>query len=498
MNDLVQQWHINEPTLLLVEKHCYQNIAGPSKIAPRGKRPLSVPSEMTAHHWLNFTKVYGEYLIVNMYAAHDPMNVVAPVAAIRTLRIVKLATKSFHTEASSTRLKELIRVHAESWNRLWPEHEKSQVHHMLMFHIPATIDFWGPARYYWCFPFERSVLTFSLINTDSVRILIFALRVIIVSRNIQKLSRSVKSRQKPALNLINTNRTYSCLKRTFRHAKDFDEVDEAEEDESKDDHTIVHPLVSLIPPHAVNSTTNRVVQSVRFPTMTKNNSKFIHNTVAKSNLSGRFFTPILGPRIVKHNHGNSNSFEMRGTYSTIYIGPWKFQTMEEKHSFTPGTSHAYFCMRARWIAQEYGAYYSKLEDQVLKDLGYDQDELVYGRFHRFVKMSLHNWTAPGGLDWSEEGEAGQVYMLGECTLWRPIRRQPHSALAIFDWDDPIICLDENGDQRLNPNRTPMKVSWIPLKHVETIVAIAPVVTGWDDKDNIEVSTTEFVAMPIRI
>ena len=38
---------------------------------------------------------------------------------------------------------------------LFPVIEKSQIMHALIFHIPDTIRVWGPARNWWCFPFER-------------------------------------------------------------------------------------------------------------------------------------------------------------------------------------------------------------------------------------------------------------------------------------------------------------------------------------------------------
>ena len=163
-------WRISDAVGLRVEAECYRQISGPRGIAPRTKRPLSCSSEMQAHHWVNFTKVYGTYLIENCLMNPDDDEQDEPrvvTSARRLLEILKLSLSSSLTAATLVNLDEKVSRFARSFSSTMPETQKSLVLHLLLFHVPDTLAYWGPARGYWCFPFERSVRTRRLMCVHS-------------------------------------------------------------------------------------------------------------------------------------------------------------------------------------------------------------------------------------------------------------------------------------------------------------------------------------------
>lgn len=167
--DFAAMWKVPKETLELVQTLCYQAISAPHNVAPRSKRPFSHTSEMNAHHWVNFAKVYGSYLIENCYQGQ--MNPAAEASA-RLLNMIKMALAS---TVSPDHVKKMLDAAAEIRNKFnadFPTIEKSMMMHLLLFHIPATIKRWVPVRGYWCFPFERLVLndeSFVTIRYNSLR-----------------------------------------------------------------------------------------------------------------------------------------------------------------------------------------------------------------------------------------------------------------------------------------------------------------------------------------
>ena len=51
----------------------------------------------------------------------------------------------------------LIQELASNFDAVFPRTMKSMMMHQLLFHVPAAIRMWGPARGFWCFPFERYI-----------------------------------------------------------------------------------------------------------------------------------------------------------------------------------------------------------------------------------------------------------------------------------------------------------------------------------------------------
>jgi hypothetical protein len=147
----------------------YRKIQAPPNIAPASKRPFGLSGQMTAHHWVNFAKVYGKFLMFVVYDTNDSNQSNSAFfqpeerpnraldAVCKELDILAAILDSNATAESKVRMNALIRQFAKDFNDHLPETEKTINMHNLLFHIPHTIERWGPARGYWCFPFERSV-----------------------------------------------------------------------------------------------------------------------------------------------------------------------------------------------------------------------------------------------------------------------------------------------------------------------------------------------------
>jgi hypothetical protein len=140
-------------------ERAYKHIQAPMNVAPPSKRPLTVSGDMTAYHWLNFTKVYGKYLIFIMFnrpleAGHDER-----VKAMRAFRAVfhlmNLCLSSNVTASVKEETSKAVVMLSGLFDQLFPVMSQVINLHTLLFHIPATIRRWGPARGFWCFPFER-------------------------------------------------------------------------------------------------------------------------------------------------------------------------------------------------------------------------------------------------------------------------------------------------------------------------------------------------------
>jgi len=138
-----------ESTATKLDEEAFQRIMAPSGVAPRTKRPFTVPSQMTTHHWLNFIKVYGKYLLQQVYDG-EPLRVLCEL-----LDFVKRCIRSELVAGATDVLVKRAERFAKDFDQYFPACEQSIVLHCLLFHIPSTLDYWGPARGYWCFPYER-------------------------------------------------------------------------------------------------------------------------------------------------------------------------------------------------------------------------------------------------------------------------------------------------------------------------------------------------------
>ena len=150
LSELQKKWQMSEKMMLRIEEACYQHIRAPQGVAPLTKRPLTQTSEMQAHQWINFVKVYGKYLLSQHFKG-DEMDVISNL-----LDFIKLTLSSTVDQATTDEILRLRHELAQVLESEFPSTEWSMVLHLLFFHIPDTIRLWGPTRGYWCFPFERS------------------------------------------------------------------------------------------------------------------------------------------------------------------------------------------------------------------------------------------------------------------------------------------------------------------------------------------------------
>lgn len=148
-------WTLSEERRLLLEAHVYLRITGPTGIAPRSKLPLTATGakEMTAHEWVNFAKVSGPLLLHNAY----PKDASTAAAACRLLRVIRMGLVSCVAPGHTAAMQAVIDEVKENFNHDFPAIMKSMMLHLLLFHVPAAVARWGPARGFWCFPFERLV-----------------------------------------------------------------------------------------------------------------------------------------------------------------------------------------------------------------------------------------------------------------------------------------------------------------------------------------------------
>lgn len=145
-----QRYQISALGIERAEK-AYHTIQAPINIAPHSKMPFQMSGQMTAHHWVNFTKVYGKYLFQHIY--HNRPDALKGMCYV--LNLVTASLSSNATAAIKVETKRLVQQLASEFDELLPSIEKSLMMHLLMFHMPRTIRIWGPARGFWCFPFER-------------------------------------------------------------------------------------------------------------------------------------------------------------------------------------------------------------------------------------------------------------------------------------------------------------------------------------------------------
>lgn len=149
---------VSEQRLLLGER-AYRLVQAPLNIAPLTKKPLTLGSEMTAHQWVNFVKVYGKYLIYIVY--HQPadeeydslvlaMRGFKALMHLMTLCLSSNATAQVKADTATA----VVRL-AGAFKVYFPSTQQVLNLHTLLFHMPGIIRMWGPSRGYWCFAFER-------------------------------------------------------------------------------------------------------------------------------------------------------------------------------------------------------------------------------------------------------------------------------------------------------------------------------------------------------
>jgi len=158
-----QRYHLTTHQLDALDL-AYQTIEVPLNIAPASKRPFALTGLMTAHHWVNFVKVFGKYLFQRAFTPLVPRLLAPPVVVLpnvplvgtsKLLNLLRTCLSSNATTEMKAKATRQAKDLAFTFDEYFPVIEKSMIMHALIFHIPDTICVWGPVRNWWCFPFER-------------------------------------------------------------------------------------------------------------------------------------------------------------------------------------------------------------------------------------------------------------------------------------------------------------------------------------------------------
>jgi len=245
----------------------------------------------------------------------------------------------------------------------------------------------------------------------------------------------------------------------------------ADDDGSSDDEdeSSAHPLVRL---GAINSFTDTaqlgLAQTVILPKLTKNNTRRLYRDSSKKKYLDQVIQPLIGVEVCKRNARKGTYFECTAITGTVQIGGWKFTphgngTDVGVQHITTGTCSAWFAIKTKYVPHliESGAIHvlpslMKIHDE------WTEDTVIYGKFHRFLKLVLPYWHETGVYDDRE-------HLLGECTLWYA-DRSSFTGLPMIDLEHHLTYPVGNNQFR--------ECSYVPLKWVESMLAVAPVVKGW--------------------
>ncbi len=266
-------------------------------------------------------------------------------------------------------------------------------------------------------------------------------------RFIGKMARSIKSRSAPELNLVNRYLLSAYLNRRVVDVRAAGEEEALEEE--------AHPLVPL---GAVNSLSNRESQPLVWPHFTKATSEILYKNVY-SHLSERVIRPMLGKKMSDANRNAVHSdCVIRSTWSPVQIGPWTFRLSDLKLDRQRGFHTAGTCDSLFTIKHEYVHDIETVEYECKQhmDEPLQAGELLYGKLHRFIEVSLPHWSE-------------KVYRMGECTLWRALGVHPITYLPFLNLNQPL---------NFNTNK---QVAYVPLHRIASAFAMAPDVSGWKEQ-----------------
>lgn len=302
----------------------------------------------------------------------------------------------------------------------------------------------------------------------------------VMLRNIGRLARSIRTRKHPAINLINQYMRAISASTNRSHTDEsiMEEEEEVEEEEAdvnerqmKDDSESNHPLIPL---GSVSSTST--ADMIIFPKTTRWTHKLMYvdwkNT---SHFRQRVLEPTLGEKACEFGVSNYNGFQWKQVYlKTVQAGMWRYSCSEKENKSTVErlSISSWFSMEIQYLPHQ-------LNNGRLYTLRHvHPTTIIYGRFHHFVELCLPEWT---------HAKASTIHHLGNCTLYE---------------STPYIS-EVTGLQCINLT-TPIKVwlqdtfrteSYINLKHIQTQVAIAPVIHRIG-KDLLP-SAHQFVMLPMQ-
>jgi chemotaxis protein histidine kinase CheA len=420
----------------------YRRIHAPLHIAPASKMPFQKSGEMTAHHWLNFAKCHGPVLLrAHFHSREDERTMVTLRSMLDLLSLCLRSNVTAEVKVETARVQAMVAAHFEED---WPETEHAIVMHLLIFHMAATIRKWGPARGYWCFPFERMI---------------------------GKLSSSIKNRRYPEINLIYRYMLNLATHKTHAAA-------DAEAAAADEEYQLSHPLV--ITAQAVNSQLR--ADQVFWPAATKNNRRRAPQDGKLSHARQRILIPILGLDECQLYAGVKTDFIMWNYRISLQVGRWKYNTEQKEnrdHGQVGKSRTSWFRIRAKnvpnWNAEELQKHVAWTREHVQTQVDimerprdnmirppfvdpWDGDSFVYGRIIHFSLLEL---TDPR---WAKS------YQLAEVKLYYSFQIDGTTQLPLLSFDvDQLHFHDSLGVRR--------PIEHIQAKHLDALIGIAPMGKG---------------------
>ena len=150
---------------------------------------------------------------------------------------------------------------------------------------------------------------------------------------------------------------------------------------------------------------------------------------------------------------------IRSTWAPVQIGPWTFRISDLKLDQQRGFHAAGTCNSLFTIKHEYVHDIETVEYECRqhKDEPMKPNELLYGKLHRFIEVTLPHWSE-------------KVYRIGECTLalWRALGQHPTTHLYFLNLQQPLIFNEK-------------RVAYVPLHRIASATAMAPDVSGWKEQ-----------------
>ena len=438
-----EAWFVPPAMQLLIEQHCYAKIAAPRGVAPPTKRPLSNSSEMQAHQWVNFARVYGKYLMVHCFPSSDRGGDDSSQldAACCLLNVVQLCLTSCIEPGFHTTLQKWVTKTAACFQRALPPTEKAVMLHLLLFHMPRTIAYWGPTRGYWNFAYER---------------------------NLGVLGRYIKRKNTPELTMIKRYQFRKMFPLSIRQIRASHRLvtkkvtDSASDSDSVTEKSLFHPLVPL---GAVNSANNKVEKQVFWEKFTKGSTRALFpedDTRGASHRLQAYVRPMLGDLICDEFKNKGSAFTARGQWSALKIGNMLLTTSRRQEDVAKGYAEVGACNSFFTIACGRVPHY--VQDHA-EEAGYDPAALLLGKMHLFCKLHMTQWDIH--------------YELGKCTLWETTT-DLMSDLLVTDLSLPLKYKlyreSKNGHSRHTRSD---EVRYIPLKYIQSLAAIGPDVRGLD-------------------
>lgn len=487
-------WNTSQQMLKNIESRAYTCIQAPVGIAPHSKAPFTRSGEMTAYHWLNFTKVHGKLLFAHIYGNRNKEDerrserqeeaeqleaewnrrraapaAAAPAAASNDayfpplanrrlfalcslFDLLNLCLRSHATKEVKQQTATAVRTLALHFESLFPPTECAIVMHLLFFHLPATIRRWGPARGYWCFPFERSVRARRANVNIQRRLTEFFLLLPLCLSFIGTLAKSIKSSKHPEANLANR---YVLTFATRSHRTLLQNAAQPEEDESADgvnaDRSVLHPLVPL---NAIHSLMDD--QRVFWPERTKYNSRKNQQfkTIGK-HARKRVLEPILGVDVCNEYQGKNSEYSLLDYTQPVQVGRWKYGLKVKEDGRQVGKTRAsWFRMRGCDVPHLRSEYERKLAQQdhdPFEESPVGGDRWIYGRIIKFAELHVPNWRA-------------EPFQLAEVMLYEEAHTELYTKYPIIDLSQPLECFD--GDKW-------KIIKYVQVQHLRGQIAVAP-------------------------